>query len=72
MMDVDKIAVFAGVGLAVAVGAFVLWGPSPKPRRRGNLFTFIRKGRSDINNMSRYLSKHFNKILFFIVIFITY
>ncbi|KAF7378848.1 ubiquitin carboxyl-terminal hydrolase 30 isoform X2 [Vespula maculifrons] len=37
MMDVDKIAVFAGVGLAVAVGAFVLWGPSPKPRRRGKV-----------------------------------
>lgn len=34
-MDVEKIAVFAGVGFALAVGAFVLWGPSPKPRRRG-------------------------------------
>lgn len=37
MMDVEKIAVFAGVGFAVAVGAFVLWGPSPRPKRRGKV-----------------------------------
>ncbi|XP_015597416.1 ubiquitin carboxyl-terminal hydrolase 30 homolog [Cephus cinctus] len=36
-MDVERIAVFAGVGFALAVGAFVLWGPSPRPRRRGQV-----------------------------------
>lgn len=35
-MDVEKIAMVAGVGFALAIGAFVLWGPSPRPRRRGN------------------------------------
>lgn len=34
-MEVEKLAIFAGFGFALAVGAFVLWGPSPKPRRRG-------------------------------------
>lgn len=34
-MDVEKIAVFASVGFAIAVAAFVLWGPSPKPRKKG-------------------------------------
>lgn len=34
-MDVEKIAMFAGVGFAIAVGLFVLWGPSPKPRKKG-------------------------------------
>lgn len=36
-MDVEKIAMFAGVGFAIAVGLFVLWGPSPKPRKKGNV-----------------------------------
>ncbi|XP_058802775.1 ubiquitin carboxyl-terminal hydrolase 30 [Phymastichus coffea] len=36
-MDVDKISVFTAVGFALAVGAFVLWGPSPKPRRKGQV-----------------------------------
>ncbi|KAG5337927.1 UBP30 hydrolase, partial [Acromyrmex charruanus] len=36
-MDVEKIAVFAGVGFAIAVGLFVLWGPSPKPRKKGRV-----------------------------------
>ncbi|XP_012272475.1 ubiquitin carboxyl-terminal hydrolase 30 homolog [Orussus abietinus] len=36
-MDVEKIAVFAGVGFALVVGAFVLWGPSPRPRRKGQV-----------------------------------
>ncbi|XP_076160248.1 ubiquitin specific protease 30 isoform X2 [Ptiloglossa arizonensis] len=36
-MDVEKIAVFASVGFAIAVAAFVLWGPSPKPRKKGNI-----------------------------------
>lgn len=37
MMDVERIAMFAGVGFAIAVGLFVLWGPSPKPRKKGNV-----------------------------------
>ncbi|OXU25501.1 hypothetical protein TSAR_000311 [Trichomalopsis sarcophagae] len=36
-MDVDKISVFTAVGFALAVGAFVLWGPSPRPRRKGQV-----------------------------------
>ncbi|XP_054010873.1 ubiquitin carboxyl-terminal hydrolase 30 homolog isoform X2 [Hylaeus anthracinus] len=36
-MDVEKIAVFASVGFAIAVAAFVLWGPSPKPRKKGQI-----------------------------------
>lgn len=36
-MDVEKIAMFAGVGFAIAVGLFVLWGPSPKPRKKGDV-----------------------------------
>ncbi|KAJ8681394.1 hypothetical protein QAD02_017181 [Eretmocerus hayati] len=36
-MDVDKISVFTAVGCALAVGAFVLWGPSPRPRRKGEV-----------------------------------
>ncbi|EZA53986.1 hypothetical protein DMN91_000307 [Ooceraea biroi] len=36
-MDVEKIAMFAGVGFAIAVGLFVLWGPSPKPRKKGQV-----------------------------------
>ncbi|EFN74641.1 Ubiquitin carboxyl-terminal hydrolase 30 [Camponotus floridanus] len=28
---------FAGVGFAIAVGLFVLWGPSPKPRKKGQV-----------------------------------
>ncbi|XP_076671846.1 ubiquitin specific protease 30 [Andrena cerasifolii] len=36
-MDVEKIAVFASVGFAIAVAAFVLWGPSPKPRKKGKV-----------------------------------
>jgi len=35
-MDVERIAMFAGVGFAIAVGLFVLWGPSPKPRKKGD------------------------------------
>ncbi|XP_014605233.1 PREDICTED: ubiquitin carboxyl-terminal hydrolase 30 homolog isoform X1 [Polistes canadensis] len=37
MMDIERIVMFAGMGLAVAVGVFILWGPSPKPRRRGKV-----------------------------------
>lgn len=34
---------FAGVGFAIAVGLFVLWGPSPKPRKKGDLrATFVK------------------------------
>ncbi|XP_031846038.1 ubiquitin specific protease 30 [Nomia melanderi] len=36
-MDVEKIAVFASLGFAIAVAAFVLWGPSPKPRKKGKV-----------------------------------
>ncbi|XP_043250186.1 ubiquitin carboxyl-terminal hydrolase 30 homolog isoform X2 [Colletes gigas] len=36
-MDVEKIAVFASVGFAIAVAAFILWGPSPKPRKKGKI-----------------------------------
>ncbi|XP_067213332.1 ubiquitin carboxyl-terminal hydrolase 30 homolog [Linepithema humile] len=36
-MDVEKIAMFAGVGFAIVVGLFVLWGPSPKPRKKGQI-----------------------------------
>ncbi|XP_011493868.1 PREDICTED: ubiquitin carboxyl-terminal hydrolase 30 [Ceratosolen solmsi marchali] len=36
-MDVDKISVFTAVGFALAVGVFVLWGPSPRPRRKGQV-----------------------------------
>ncbi|XP_034952468.1 ubiquitin carboxyl-terminal hydrolase 30 homolog [Chelonus insularis] len=36
-MDVERLAVFAGVGVALAVGAFVLWGPAPRPRKRGRV-----------------------------------
>ncbi|CAK9820344.1 Ubiquitin carboxyl-terminal hydrolase 30 homolog [Anthophora plagiata] len=36
-MDVEKVAVFASVGFAIAVAAFVLWGPSPKPRKKGKV-----------------------------------
>ncbi|XP_029675319.1 ubiquitin carboxyl-terminal hydrolase 30 homolog [Formica exsecta] len=36
-MDVERIAMFAGVGFAIAVGLFVLWGPSPKPRKKGQV-----------------------------------
>ncbi|XP_072746825.1 ubiquitin carboxyl-terminal hydrolase 30 homolog [Anoplolepis gracilipes] len=36
-MDVERIAIFAGVGFAIAVGLFVLWGPSPKPRKKGQV-----------------------------------
>ncbi|XP_078039109.1 ubiquitin specific protease 30 isoform X1 [Augochlora pura] len=36
-MDVEKIAVFASVGFAIAVAAFVLWGPSPRPRKKGKI-----------------------------------
>ncbi|KAL6426922.1 hypothetical protein ACFW04_009268 [Cataglyphis niger] len=36
-MDVERIAMFAGVGFAIVVGLFVLWGPSPKPRKKGQV-----------------------------------
>ncbi|CAB0034584.1 unnamed protein product [Trichogramma brassicae] len=36
-MDFDKISVISAVGFAVAIGAFVFWGPSPKPRRKGQV-----------------------------------
>lgn len=36
-MDVDRIGLIAGIGVALAIGAFVLWGPTPKPRRRGQV-----------------------------------
>ncbi|KZC04513.1 PREDICTED: ubiquitin carboxyl-terminal hydrolase 30 homolog [Dufourea novaeangliae] len=36
-MDMEKIAVFASVGFAIAVAAFVIWGPSPKPRKKGKI-----------------------------------
>ncbi|XP_043282295.1 ubiquitin carboxyl-terminal hydrolase 30 homolog [Venturia canescens] len=36
-MDVERVAMFAGVGFALGIGAFVLWGPSPNPRRRGQI-----------------------------------
>ncbi|XP_011312033.1 ubiquitin carboxyl-terminal hydrolase 30 homolog [Fopius arisanus] len=36
-MDVERLAVFAGIGFALGVGAFVLWGPTPRPRRRGQV-----------------------------------
>ncbi|XP_063983317.1 ubiquitin carboxyl-terminal hydrolase 30 homolog [Diachasmimorpha longicaudata] len=36
-MDVERLAVFAGIGFAIGVGAFVLWGPTPRPRRRGQV-----------------------------------
>ncbi|XP_029044695.1 ubiquitin carboxyl-terminal hydrolase 30 homolog [Osmia bicornis bicornis] len=36
-MDVERVAVFASVGFAIAVAAFVLWGPSPKPRKKGKI-----------------------------------
>lgn len=33
----EKFTMFAaGVGFAFFVGLFVLWGPSPKPRKRGD------------------------------------
>lgn len=37
-MDVERLAVFAGVGFALGVGAFVLWGPTPRPRKRGKQY----------------------------------
>ncbi|XP_074105869.1 ubiquitin specific protease 30 [Cotesia typhae] len=36
-MDVERLAIVAGVGFALAVGAFVLWGPGPRPRKRGKV-----------------------------------
>lgn len=34
----EKFTMFAaGVGFAFFVGMFVLWGPSPKPRKRGDV-----------------------------------
>ena len=39
-MDVEKVAVFASVGFAIAIAAFVIWGPSPKPRKKGTLNIF--------------------------------
>lgn len=36
-MDVERLAMFAGVGVALGVGAFVLWGPTPRPKRRGQI-----------------------------------
>ncbi|KAF3427250.1 hypothetical protein E2986_10371 [Frieseomelitta varia] len=36
-MDVEKVAVFASVGFAIAIAAFVIWGPSPKPRKKGKV-----------------------------------
>lgn len=43
-MDVEKVAVFASIGFAIAIAIFVLWGPSPKPRKKGivkNIFTIL-------------------------------
>ncbi|XP_023245646.1 ubiquitin carboxyl-terminal hydrolase 30 [Copidosoma floridanum] len=37
MDSMDKLSVFTALGLALAVGAFVLWGPSPRPRRKGQV-----------------------------------
>jgi ubiquitin carboxyl-terminal hydrolase 30 len=34
-MDVERIAMFAGMGLVIAISLFVLWGPLPKPRKKG-------------------------------------
>ncbi|XP_012349798.1 ubiquitin carboxyl-terminal hydrolase 30 homolog [Apis florea] len=36
-MDVEKVAVFASIGFAIAIAIFVLWGPSPKPRKKGKV-----------------------------------
>lgn len=36
-MDVERLAMFAGVGVALGVGAFVLWDPAPRPKRRGQV-----------------------------------
>ncbi|OAD59370.1 Ubiquitin carboxyl-terminal hydrolase 30 [Eufriesea mexicana] len=36
-MDVEKVAVFASVGFAIAIAAFILWGPAPKPRKKGKI-----------------------------------
>ncbi|KAG7208901.1 hypothetical protein KM043_015082 [Ampulex compressa] len=36
-MEVERFAMFAGVGLFIAVAAFVIWGPSPRPRRKGKV-----------------------------------
>ncbi|XP_076765839.1 ubiquitin specific protease 30 [Xylocopa sonorina] len=36
-MDMEKVALLASVGFAIAVAAFVLWGPSPKPRKKGRV-----------------------------------
>ncbi|XP_046619559.1 ubiquitin carboxyl-terminal hydrolase 30 homolog isoform X1 [Neodiprion virginianus] len=43
-MDVEKIAMVAGVGFALVIGAFVLWGPSPRPRRRGQIIGLTNLG----------------------------
>ncbi|XP_012255280.2 ubiquitin carboxyl-terminal hydrolase 30 [Athalia rosae] len=43
-MDVEKIAMVAGVGFALAVGAFVLWGPSPRPRRKSQIIGLTNLG----------------------------
>lgn len=43
-MDVEKVAVFASIGFAIAIAIFVLWGPSPKPRKKGivkNIFSIL-------------------------------
>lgn len=39
----EKFTMFAaGVGFAFFVGLFVLWGPSPKPRKRGDILGNVR------------------------------
>jgi len=35
MMDVERIALLAGMGLVIAITFFIFWGPLPKPRKKG-------------------------------------
>lgn len=41
-MDKEQVALLAGVTICVlSIGAFIFWGPNPRPKRRGkpeNLF----------------------------------
>lgn len=58
-MDVEKVAVFASVGFAIAIAAFVIWGPSPKPRKKGivrNIFNFLQLSRRKILYVIIYVS----------------
>ncbi|XP_032683880.1 ubiquitin carboxyl-terminal hydrolase 30 homolog isoform X2 [Odontomachus brunneus] len=56
----EKFTMFAaGVGFAFFVGLFVLWGPSPKPRKRGDILGNVRLPSNETSNENHLSIKSF-------------